>query len=92
MSDYRHIIKIALFTLDEIFGDWNGEITCKEFCEFYAKFSKMYIMSRKELYTEKNLEVFEVSYKWKLSLKIITENHQTTKSLIKIGSNNWLMH
>jgi hypothetical protein len=62
-SDYRHIMKIALFALDEIFGDWNGEITCKELCEFYAKFSKMYIMSRKESYTEKDLEVFEVSYK-----------------------------
>ena len=56
-------MKIALFALDEIFGDWNSEIICKELCEFYAKFSKMYIMSRKESYTEKDLEVFEVNYK-----------------------------
>ena len=56
-------MKIAFFALDEIFGDWNGKITCKELCKFYAKFSKMYIMSRKESYTEKDLEVFEVSYK-----------------------------
>ena len=62
-SDYRHIMKIALFALDEIFGNWNGEITCKELCEFYVKFSKMYIMSKKKSYTEKDLEVFEVSYK-----------------------------
>ena len=61
-SDYRHIMKISLFALDEIFGDWNGEITCKELCEFYMKFSKIYIMS-KESYIEKDLEVFEVSYK-----------------------------
>lgn len=58
-SDYRNIMKIALFALDEIFE--GNEITCKELCELYAKFSKMYIMSRKEMYTEEDLKIFEVS-------------------------------
>lgn len=58
-SDYRHVMKIAIFALDDIFGEWNN-ITCEELCTLYAKFSKMYIMSRKESYTEKELEVFEV--------------------------------
>ncbi|GBC42284.2 hypothetical protein GLOIN_2v1848756 [Rhizophagus irregularis DAOM 181602=DAOM 197198] len=58
-SDYRNIMKIALFALDEIFE--GNEITCKELCELYAKFSKMYIMSKKEMYTEKDLKIFEVS-------------------------------
>jgi hypothetical protein len=52
-------MKIALFALDEIFE--GNEITCKELCELYAKFSKMYIMSRKEMYTEEDLKIFEVS-------------------------------
>jgi hypothetical protein len=58
-SDYRHIMKIAVFALDEIFNEW-GEITCKELCELYAKFNKMYIMSRQESYTENDLKIFEV--------------------------------
>jgi len=58
-ADYRHIIKVIIFALDEIFDDWR-EITCTELCELYAKFSKMYIMSRKESYTEYDLRNFEV--------------------------------
>lgn len=58
-ADYRHVMKIALFALDNIFDKW-GEITCSELCDLYAKFSQMYIMSRKESYTEDELKVFEV--------------------------------
>jgi len=58
-ADYRHIMKIAIFALDGIFEEWNN-ITCDELCQLYAKFSKMYIMSRKESYTENELKVFEV--------------------------------
>ena len=58
-ADYRHIMKIAIFVLDGIFEEWNG-ISCSQCCELYAKFSKMYMMSRKESYTENELKVFEV--------------------------------
>ena len=58
-ADYRHIMKIAIFALDEIFDEWN-QITCKELCEFYAKFNKMYITSKQESYTENDLNKFEV--------------------------------
>jgi hypothetical protein len=58
-SDYRHIMKIILFALDDIFGEWN-EITCHELCDLYSKFNKMYVMSRKESYTENNITEFEV--------------------------------
>lgn len=58
-SDYRHIMKIALFALDDIFEEWN-EITCDELCDLYSKFSKMYIMSRKESYTKNDVKKFEV--------------------------------
>ena len=58
-ADYRYIMKIAIFALDEIFEKWN-QITCREFCGLYAKFSKMYIMSRQDFYTENELKKFEV--------------------------------
>ena len=58
-ADYCHVMKTILFALDDIFDEWN-QITCKELCELYAKFSKMYIMSRAESYTESELKIFEV--------------------------------
>ena len=58
-SDYRHIMKIALFALDNIFDKWN-EVTCDELCDIYSKFSKMYLMSRKESYTESDIKKFKV--------------------------------
>ena len=59
-ADYRNIMKIVLFALDDIFdGPWN-EVTCDELCNFYAKFSKMYMMNKKESYTQNELKVFEV--------------------------------
>jgi hypothetical protein len=61
ISDYCHIMKIALFALDNIFDEWNHRIICRKLCDLYAKFSKMYIMSRKESYSEKDLKIFEVS-------------------------------
>jgi hypothetical protein len=53
-------MKIAIFALDEIFDDEWNEISCNNICELYVKFNKMYIMSRKESYTENELKVFEV--------------------------------
>ncbi|GBC07016.1 hypothetical protein RclHR1_00720025 [Rhizophagus clarus] len=57
-ADYHHIMKVALFAVDNIFEEWN-QITCDELCNLYVKFRKMYIMSRKESYTENELKVFE---------------------------------
>ena len=58
-ADYCNIMKVALFAVDNIFEEWN-QITCDELCNLYAKFGKMYMMSRKESYTENELKVFEV--------------------------------
>ena len=59
-ADYQHIMKIAIFALDGIFEDSWNQLTCNELCDFYAKFSKMYMMSRKESYIENELKVFEI--------------------------------
>ena len=58
-ADHRHIMKIAIFALDDIFDEWD-QITCTELCSIYEKFSKMYIISRQESYTENDLNIFEV--------------------------------
>ena len=58
-ANHQYIMKIILFALDDIFDEWN-QITCNELCEFYGKFSKMYIMSREESYSKSKLKVFEV--------------------------------
>ena len=58
-ADYRHIMKVAIFALDEIFDEWN-QITCDELCNLYVKFGKMYLISRKNSFTESELKDFEV--------------------------------
>src|SRR5436190_265754 len=54
-ANYRHIMKVAIFALDEIFEESN-HTTCEELCNLYVKFGKMYLMSRKGSYTESELE------------------------------------
>jgi len=39
-ADYRHIMKIAIFALDEIFDEWN-QITYKEFCELTQQVTRI---------------------------------------------------
>ena len=43
-GDYRNIMNIVLFALDDIFNAWNN-VSCKHLCNLYTKFSKMYIIS-----------------------------------------------
>ena len=66
-ADYRNIMKVAIFALDEIFDEWK-QITCDELCNVYTKFSKMYIISRQESFTENDLEKLEVINSNKLNL------------------------
>ena len=60
-ADYRHMMKIAIFALDDIFDVLWNKMTCGELCELFSKFCKMYSMSKKESFTQKDLEDFEVS-------------------------------
>lgn len=71
-ADYRHIMKTIIFALDDIFEESWNRITCNELCNLYAKFSKMYIMSRAESYTEDELGVFEVMIS--ISKKILSDS------------------
>jgi len=89
-SDYRHIMKIAIFALDAIFDEWNG-ITCREICELYAKFNEMYIMSRQGTFTENNLKKFEVIIRNKLEINYLNINAFTdynNRDRLLIGAPN----
>ncbi|PKK77068.1 hypothetical protein RhiirC2_771735 [Rhizophagus irregularis] len=90
-SDYHHIMKIAIFALDEIFSEEN-EITCKELCELYTKFNKMYTMSRQESYTENELNIFEEAIiDWCIEFKRIFSPLSTMDcSFLKLHS--WRYH
>lgn len=58
-ADHRHIMKVAIFALDDIFDEWD-QVTCSDLCALYAKFGKMYLISRQDSYTEYDLKKFEV--------------------------------
>lgn len=91
-ADYRHMMKIVLFALDGIFeGSWN-QITCDELCNLYAKFSKMYMISRNESYTENELKVFEEAIKdWCTNFQRIFSSLSSTEcSFPKLHS--WRYH
>ncbi|RGB36928.1 hypothetical protein C1646_666583 [Rhizophagus diaphanus] len=83
-------MKIAFFALDKIFK--GNEITCKKLCELYAKFSKMYIMSRKEMYIEEDLKIFEEAIiDWCIDFKKIFSLLSTTDcNFLKLHS--WQYH
>ena len=59
-ADYHNVMKIIIFALDKIFDEWKQIITCNELCKLYAKFSKMYLMSRQESFIGSDLKNFEV--------------------------------
>ena len=78
-ADYCHIMKIAIFALDDIFDKWI-DINCKELCEHFAKFGRMYIMSKKGSFTQKDLEVFEaLIIDWCNNFKKIFSSLSTTE-------------
>ena len=91
MADHQYIMKIVIFALNDIFEEWNN-ITCNKLYDFYAKFSKMYIMSREESYTENELQVFEVIILVNIQqLKVMFNeplNIFLTKYLIKLTGSN----
>jgi hypothetical protein len=60
-ADHRHLMKITIFALDDIFDKWN-QTTCRDLCNLFGKFSKMYLVSRQESFIEQDLEDFEVQY------------------------------
>ena len=60
-ADYHHMMKITIFALDDIFDVSWKKMTCNELCELFSKFSKIYSMSKKESFTQKDLEDFEVN-------------------------------
>ncbi len=56
-SDYRDLMKVMLFTLDNLISDKNLN---KNLCDLFSLWIDMYIWSRQQGYTESDLREFEV--------------------------------
>ena len=61
-ADHRHLMKVAIFALDDIFEEKWNQTTCRHLCDIFGKFSKMYLLSQQESFTEQNLKDFEVRF------------------------------
>jgi hypothetical protein len=57
---YRSLIKIMVFVIDNLFED-NINIKNKELIEVYVKWNNMYILTRKESFSENDLIKLEVN-------------------------------
>jgi hypothetical protein len=60
-NDYRNIMKVIIFVLDNLYDDYNeGGIPCERLCNIFYKYLKMYMMLRQERFTEVDLTKLEV--------------------------------
>ena len=60
-NDYRNIMKVIIFVLDNLYYDYKeGGITCERLCIIFHKYLKMYMMLRHETFTEIDLTELEV--------------------------------
>jgi hypothetical protein len=57
-SEYRDLMKVMLFVLDELILDKNLN---KDLCDLFSLWINMYTWSRQQKYTESDLYEFEVS-------------------------------
>src|SRR2546429_6602595 len=57
-SEYRDLMKVMLFTLDDLTSDNNLN---KDLCNLFSLWIDMYIWSRQQGYTESDLYEFEVN-------------------------------
>lgn len=61
-NDYRNIMKVIIFVIDGLYDGYNeGEISCDRLCNVFYTYLKMYIMLRKETFTDVDLEELEVN-------------------------------
>lgn len=58
-SEYRDLMKVMLFVLDELISDKNLN---RNLCNLFSLWANMYAWSRQQGYTESDLFEFEVSF------------------------------
>ncbi|RHZ82165.1 hypothetical protein Glove_113g53 [Diversispora epigaea] len=65
-KEYRILMKVMVFVVDNLYKENENNVENfvenKKLSEVYAKWNKMYMMSRSEIFTESDLENFRVCY------------------------------
>ncbi|RHZ51759.1 hypothetical protein Glove_470g20 [Diversispora epigaea] len=65
-KEYRILMKVMVFVVDNLYKENENNVENfvenKKLSEVYAKWNKMYMMSRSEIFTESDLENFRICY------------------------------
>src|SRR2546429_8782195 len=62
-NDYRNIMKVIIFVIDNLYENYEDEFSCKRFCNVFCIYLKMYIMLRQESFTNMDLAELQVNIK-----------------------------
>ncbi|RHZ47342.1 hypothetical protein Glove_585g29 [Diversispora epigaea] len=93
-SEYRSLMKIMIFIVDELYED-SGSLNFiknNKITEVYLKWNKMYLLSRKENYEESDVTLLQESInKWaKLFIELFKEHSKSELQFPKLHS--WVFH
>ncbi|RHZ47345.1 hypothetical protein Glove_585g31 [Diversispora epigaea] len=93
-SEYRSLMKIMIFIVDELYED-SGSLNFiknNKITEVYLKWNKMYLLSRKENYEKSDVTLLQESInKWaKLFIELFKEHSKSELQFPKLHS--WVFH
>src|SRR5947208_13613433 len=54
-NDYRNIMKVIVFVIDNLYENYEDGFSCKRLCNIFCIYLKMYIMLRQESFTNMDL-------------------------------------
>ncbi|RHZ82175.1 hypothetical protein Glove_113g34 [Diversispora epigaea] len=90
-SEYRSLMKIMIFIVDELYEDSGSPnfIKNNKITEVYLKWNKMYLLSRKENYEESDVTLLQESInEWaKLFIELFKEHSKSELQFPKLHSN-----
>ncbi|RHZ82785.1 hypothetical protein Glove_103g82 [Diversispora epigaea] len=93
-SEYRSLMKIMIFIVDELYEDSGSPnfIKNNKITEVYLKWNKMYLLSRKENYEESDVTLLQESInEWaKLFIELFKEHSKSELQFPKLHS--WVFH
>ena len=54
-NDYRNIMKVIVFVIDNLYENYEDGFSCKRLCNVFCIYLKMYIMLRQKSFTNMDL-------------------------------------
>ncbi|RHZ87780.1 hypothetical protein Glove_30g11 [Diversispora epigaea] len=95
-KEYRILMKVMVFVVDNLYEENKNNVEDfvenRKLSEVYAKWNKMYMMSRSEIFTESDLENFQKdTFEWaKLFVEIFKLHSSSNLKFLKFHS--WIYH